>query len=81
MSQLSRETNIIDGKEIFCYVYTEYGSKNNQGAHASLNQRNKTVKQYETDSERCHVKILDKYLEVLHCNTALENDAFLYAIK
>ena len=51
VSQLSRETNIIDGKEILCYVYTEYGSKNNQGGLASLNQRNKTVKQYETDSE------------------------------
>ena len=76
VSQLSRKTNIIDGKEVSCYVYTEYGSKNNQGGLASLNQRNKTVKQYETDSKRCHVKILDKYLEVLHRDTALGIDAF-----
>jgi len=44
------------------HLYTEHGSRNNQGGLSSLNQRNKTVKQYETDSEQCHVKILDKNL-------------------
>ena len=64
-SQFVRETTTVDGKQLSCYVYSEFGSKNNQGGLTSLNQRNKTVKQYETKSERCHVKILDKYLEAL----------------
>ena len=64
-SQFVRETTTIDGKKISCYIYTEFGSKNNQGGLTSLNQKNKTVKHYETDSEHCHVKILDKYLEAV----------------
>ena len=55
----------VNGKVVACYVYTERGSKNNQGGFASLNQTNKVVRQYEVDKERCHVKILDRYLRVL----------------
>ena len=65
LSQFVRETTTIDGKQISCYIYTEFGSKNNQGGLTSLNQKNKTVKHYETNSEHCHVKILDKYLEAV----------------
>ena len=41
-----------------------------------LNQRNKTVKQYETKSEHCHVKILDKYLEALPHDAIKWSDTF-----
>ena len=75
LSQLRRETTIIDDKELSCYVYTEFGSKNNQGGFASLNQKNKVVRQYECDSEQCHVRILDKYLQVLPPD-AIKNDIF-----
>ena len=40
-----------------------------------MNQSNKTVRQYVIDSERCHVKILDKYFKSLPPN-AVENDTF-----
>ena len=49
--QLRRETTIVDDKELSCYVYTEFGSKNNQGGFVSLNQKNKVVRQYECGSE------------------------------
>ena len=75
ISQLRRETTIVDDKEISCYVYTEFGSKNNQGGFASLNRKNKVVRQYECDLERCHVKILDKYLQALPPE-AIKNDIF-----
>jgi len=44
------------------YVYEEFGSKNNQGGFASLNQKNKVVTQHEAPTMQCHVKILDKAL-------------------
>jgi len=47
------------------YVYREFGSKNNQGSVTSLNQKTKMVRQYATESARCHVKILDRYLKLL----------------
>lgn len=75
LSQLKRETKVVDGKELSCYVYTEHGSKNNQGGFTSLNQKNKVVRQYECDSERCHVRILDKYLQALPSD-AIKNDVF-----
>ena len=75
LSQLRRETTIVDDKALSCYVYTEFGSKNNQGGFASLNQKNKVVRQYECDSEQCHVRILDKYLQVLPPD-AIKNDIF-----
>ena len=59
------------------YVYTEYGSKNNQGGFSSLNLSNKIVHQYEIDSERCHVKILDLYLQKLPPD-AKDKDAFYF---
>lgn len=65
LSQVKRKMDNIDGKIVACYVYTECGFKNNQGGFASLNLRNKVVKQHEVDSDRCHVKILDKYLKLL----------------
>ena len=59
----------MDGKCIRCYSYREFGSKN-QGGIKSLNLQNKVVKQYEnvTNPQICHVKILDKYLDVLSAN-------------
>ena len=75
LSQVKRETSIVDSKEIPCYIYSEFGSKNHQGGLASLNQSNKTVKQYAIDSERCHIKILDKYFKSLPSGAA-SNDVF-----
>ena len=75
MSQLRREITTVSGKEVAQYVYTEHGSKNNQGGFASLNLTNKTVCQHEIDSERCHVKLLDLYFEKPPCN-AKEKDVF-----
>jgi len=54
LSQVQREQSVISGKKVNGYVYTEHGSKNNQGGLSSLNQENKIVHQYEVDSERCH---------------------------
>ena len=73
-----KRTTTINGKEVSCYVYVEHGSKNTQGGLASLNQKkSKTVKQYEIESPRCHVKILDMYFEVLS-HDLLENDTFYF---
>ena len=74
-SQLQREIVMIDGKSVTSYVYSEFGSKNNQGGYASLNLQNKVVRQHERDSPRCHVKILDKYLAAIPPD-AKENDVF-----
>ena len=62
-------------KCLVMFSYTEFGLKNNQGGFASLNQKNKVhcIRQYESGSDRCHVKISDKYLEVLP-GDAIEND-------
>ncbi|XP_065882477.1 zinc finger MYM-type protein 2-like [Dysidea avara] len=75
LSQVKREVAKVQGKAVACYVYSEFGSKNNQGGFTSLNQKNKTVRQYATDSERCHVKILDRYLKLLPPG-AYDNDIF-----
>ena len=62
-----RETVVVDGKHIGSYSYTEFGSKNRQGGFDMLNMQNKVVQQHENESnlERCHVRILDKYLSLL----------------
>lgn len=77
LSQFSRVTTVVDGKSLGCYIYREFGSKNHQGGFNSLNVQNKVVKQYENTAnpERCHVKLLDKYFEVLP-KEAQDNDAF-----
>ena len=75
ISQLRKEKSVTCGKEVNKYVYTEYVSKNNQGGFASLNLSNKVVHQYEIDSEKCHVKILDLYLQKLPPE-AKEKDIF-----
>ena len=65
LSQLKRNKFVISGKIVNEYVNIEYGSKNNQGGFSSLNLSNKIVHQYEIDSERCHVKLFDLYLQKL----------------
>jgi len=75
LTQVQREPSVISGKKVNGYVYTEHGSKNNQGGMSSLNQENKIVHQYEVDSERCYVKILDLYLQKPPSNT-IDNDVF-----
>ena len=77
LSQFSRETTVVDGKGLVCYIYREFGSKNHQGEFNSLNIKNKVEKQYENTAnpDRCHVKLLDKYLELLP-RKAQENDVF-----
>ena len=75
ISQLKRDKSVISGKEVNEYVYTECVSKNNQGGFSSLSLSNKTVHQYEIESERCHVKILDLYLQKLPPD-AKEKDVF-----
>ena len=59
------------------YVYTEFGSKNQQGGLGSLNQENKVVCQHENATGKgvCHVAILDKYLSKLPTE-ANDNDVF-----
>ena len=63
LSQVKKEVTTIDGKKAACYIYNECRSKNNQGGFASLNPKNKSVRQYQNDedTERCHVRILDSY--------------------
>ena len=65
ISQLQRESVMIDGKSMGSYVYCEHGSKNSQGGFASLSLQNKIVRQHKSTSPRCHVKILDKYLALI----------------
>ena len=67
----------MDGKQLSLYVYTEFGSKNRQGGLSSLNLQNKVVRQYEntTGSGTCHVKILNRYLQVLPPE-AVDKDVF-----
>ena len=59
-------------------MYSEHGSKNRQGGFNSLNLSNKVICQYECMSEsvRCHVKILDKYLQVVPAAARESNNAF-----
>ena len=63
-SQLCRfpaDTSIYDSS-VF-YQYTELVSKNNQHRFKDVNMQNKTGRVYaQVDSERCLVKLLDKYL-------------------
>ena len=68
---------MVNGKRIRCYSYKEFGSKNRQGGIRSLNLQNKVVQQYEngTNPQKCHVKILDKYLSLLP-EGAKDNDVF-----
>ena len=77
-SQLKKESKIVDGTERKCYVYSEHGSKNRQGGFNSLNLSNKVVCQYEclSESVRCHVKILDEYLQVVPAAARKSNNAF-----
>ena len=77
--QLQKESRIVDSVELMCYVYTENGSKNRQGGFNSLNEENKIVYQFESTPEnnRCHVKILDKYLQVVP-QEAIESDTAFY---
>ena len=44
LSQVRRETSILDGKELSLYVYCEFGSKNRQGGLSSFNLQNKVVR-------------------------------------
>ena len=68
---------MVDGKHIGSYSYTEFGSKNCQGGFGMLHMQNKVVQQYENESnlERCHVRILDKYLSLLPAG-GKANDVF-----
>ena len=75
LSQIKKEITVVDGKMVNSYAYQEFGSKNNQGGISSLNLQNKVVKQHESSSSKCHVKILDKYLQVLPPD-ASSNDVF-----
>ena len=67
LSQLKRETSLIDGTEVGSYVYQEFGSKNRQGGFGSLNLHNKIVRHYQNSSNpsRCHVGIIDRYLRLI----------------
>jgi len=81
LSQVQREQSVISGRKVNGYVYTEHGSKNNQGDVASLNQENKIVHQYEVDSEQCHVKILDLYLQKLPPGDVQKNIFYLRPLQ
>ena len=77
LSKFIRETSVVDGNELSCYVYCEYGSKNRPGNFTSLILENKIVRQYENvkNPGKCHVKILDKYLSLIPTEEK-ERDAF-----
>ena len=77
LSQIKRETSIVGGTEVRSYVYQEFGSKNRQGGFGSLNLHNKIVQQHQNSSnpDRCHVVILDKYLQLIP-QEAREQDNF-----
>ena len=77
MSQFQREVTVVDGQEVSCYIYTEFGSKNRQGGCNSLHLENKIVRQYQnlSGSGPCHVQILDAYFSKLP-SQAKEKDAF-----
>ena len=61
-SQFQREVTIVEGQEVSCYVYTEFGSKNRQGG-----LKNRVVHQFQNlfGSGPCHVQILDPYFAKL----------------
>ena len=67
LSQISRK---ISPKVKVRYTYTENCSKNRAGGFNQLSIPNKVVHQYQDvdAGERCHVHVLDKYLEKLPLN-------------
>ena len=71
-SQLSRfppDSSVYDSSVY--YQYTEFVSKNNQHKCKDVNMQNKVCRAYaQVDSERCLVKLLDKYLTKLPSNSA-----------
>ena len=81
LSQIKKETAVVDGKMVNSYVYQEFGSKNNQGGFSSLNLQNKVVKQHESSLIKCHVKILDKYLQVLPADASSKDVFYLSPLK
>ena len=56
---------MMNGKHIGCYSHREFGSKFGS-IHLRILQ-NKLLQQHENENnpQRCHVKILDKYFDVL----------------
>lgn len=81
LSQIKKEMTVVDGKMVNSYVYQEFGSKNNQGGFSSLNLQNKVVKQLESSSRKYHVKILDKYLQVLPADASSKDVFYLNPLK
>ena len=81
LSQIKKEMTVVDGKMVNSYVYREFGSKNNQGGFSSLNLQNKVVKQHESSLMKCHVKILDKYLQVLPADASSKDVFYLNSLK
>ena len=77
LSQFQREVKVVEGREVSCYIYTEFGSKNRQGGFNSLHLENKVVCQYQnlSGSGPCHVQILDAYFSKLP-SRAKEKDIF-----
>ena len=82
LSQFTRETSVVHGKELGCYVYCEHGSRNQPGNFTSLYFENKIVRQHENvkNPGKCHVKILDKYLSFLPAK-GCEKDTFYLTNK
>ena len=76
-SQLKRGIATVNGEAKVYYEYTEHGSKNRTGGLKQLQMENKVVRQYESEDggDRCHVHILDKYLQKVP-KEALKKDAF-----
>ena len=58
-----KQVAVVEGQEIGCYIYTEFGSKNRQGGFNSFHIENKVVLQYQNLSRSgpCDVQILDIY--------------------
>ena len=76
-SQLKRSIATVNGEPKVYYEYTEHGSKNRTGGLKQLQMENKVVRHYESEDggDRCHVRILDKYLQKVP-KEALEKDSF-----
>ena len=81
LSQVRKEVTIVHGKTVNSYVYEEFGSKNNQGGFTSLNLQNKVVKQHESSAIKCHIKILDKYFQVLPEDAKSKDVFYLKPLK
>ena len=76
-SQFHQEVQVVEGRELVSYKYTEHGSKNHAGGLGHLHLENKTVCHFQVlEAGECdYIYILDLYFSKVP-NEALEKDNF-----